>query len=198
MQNAFRENELAYLAMTSKIEMPFRDRLAFQLHNALSSNKIFVAREWPTGDSHKAIDMALIDKHGNPLDLMELKALYTFDVFKREGDKIVLEKYFDYMINDLEKMNGFQDVGKYLILLMSHVPQVPSKIPKKLVKYDGDIVRYMDQLNSGNDAKYRYDVLRLANEKFVNSPEIKEGKIDCGQAFGVNVSLFFWIFHFGE
>lgn len=48
----FEKNELAYLALTSKIEFPIRDKWAFLLHEKLSPTGIIVAREW------KWIDLA--------------------------------------------------------------------------------------------------------------------------------------------
>jgi hypothetical protein len=40
---SFAPNELAYLALTSKVELPIRDRLAWSLHTALPGK--IVARE---------------------------------------------------------------------------------------------------------------------------------------------------------
>ncbi len=37
-RGVFKKNELAYLALTSKPELQFRDRLAFQLHGAINGD----------------------------------------------------------------------------------------------------------------------------------------------------------------
>ena len=42
----FEENELAYLAATSKIEFPFRDRLAFLLHKRFNQRDTWSRGNW--------------------------------------------------------------------------------------------------------------------------------------------------------
>jgi hypothetical protein len=70
--DSFEENELAYLALTSKAELPIRDRLAFNLHKRFWKDEIVVTREW------QRTDLALL-KNNEPLLICELKAGYTFD-----------------------------------------------------------------------------------------------------------------------
>ena len=53
---SFAAGELAYLALTSKVELPIRDRLAWCLHTSLP-NRV-VAREW------KRCDLAVLDDDG--------------------------------------------------------------------------------------------------------------------------------------
>lgn len=71
VEKEFQENELAYLALTTKIELPFRDKWAFLLHNR-PRPKLTVAREW------KRTDLAILDRN-EPAVLVELTAMYTFD-----------------------------------------------------------------------------------------------------------------------
>src|SRR5690348_7326338 len=75
---AFALGELAYLALTSKIEHPIRDRMAFYLHSKFSGAGSIVAREW------KRVDLAVIASDGKPSCLVELKACYTFDALEKE------------------------------------------------------------------------------------------------------------------
>lgn len=42
LKSAFLQNELAYLALTQKVEHAFRDKLAFELHNRLKGDKEIV------------------------------------------------------------------------------------------------------------------------------------------------------------
>ena len=46
----FGKNELAYLALTSKIENPIRDKIAVYLNNKLYEKDILIAREWKRTD----------------------------------------------------------------------------------------------------------------------------------------------------
>ena len=71
----FGKNELAYLALTSKIENPIRDKIAVYLNNKLYEKDILIAREW------KRTDIAAI-KNGVAVSLIEIKAMYTFDAIR--------------------------------------------------------------------------------------------------------------------
>jgi hypothetical protein len=76
----FEGNELAYLALTSKVEFVIRDHLAWQLHQKLSASGLEVAREW------RRIDLAVLND-GTPVLCVQLKAMYTSDaVFGRNVD----------------------------------------------------------------------------------------------------------------
>ena len=70
---SFAPGELAYLALTSKIERPLQDRLAWLLHTRLPD--LVVSREW------RATDIAILSAGAeSPLVLLEAKAMYSFDV----------------------------------------------------------------------------------------------------------------------
>ncbi|MGW0882552.1 hypothetical protein [Streptomyces sp. NPDC002671] len=43
---SFEDGELAYLALTSQVENPVRDRVAYQLHRLLAGTRLDVGREW--------------------------------------------------------------------------------------------------------------------------------------------------------
>lgn len=65
-------DELAFLALTSKIELPIRDRLAYTLFRRLP--ELLVTREW------RPVDLAVLSPDGKtPVLLLEAKALYTFN-----------------------------------------------------------------------------------------------------------------------
>src|SRR6185312_13831032 len=72
LQGSFHPNELAYLAATSKIEGPIRDRIAFRLHVQLESS-LLVHREWRDRNNFWA-DIAVTDEQNRPKFLVELKA----------------------------------------------------------------------------------------------------------------------------
>jgi hypothetical protein len=72
--SAMPNDELAYLALTTKSEGPMRDRIAFHLHKTHKESEFWVAREW------KRIDLAFIGRSDRePICLVELKAIYTVD-----------------------------------------------------------------------------------------------------------------------
>jgi hypothetical protein len=70
---SFAPGELAYLALTSKVERPLQDRLAWLLHTGLPG--LVVSREWRVTDT-----VILSAGAQSPLVLLEAKAMYPFDV----------------------------------------------------------------------------------------------------------------------
>src|SRR5215469_10592611 len=73
LAQTFHPNELAYLAATSKVEGPVRDRIAYQLHAQLESG-FLVHREWRDPKRNGWIDIAVTDNSNQPKCLLELKA----------------------------------------------------------------------------------------------------------------------------
>lgn len=69
----FAENELAFLGATSRIDLPIRDKVAFQLHKQYG-NDFLVSREWRRFDFPGRCDIALLDKMGKPEALIQFKA----------------------------------------------------------------------------------------------------------------------------
>ena len=72
IDQSFDKNELAYLALTSKVELPIRDKLAFNLYKKFWPEEIVVMREWLRTD-------LILLKDNIPIIICELKAGYTFD-----------------------------------------------------------------------------------------------------------------------
>jgi hypothetical protein len=89
---SFERGELAYLAVTSKVEFPVRDRLAWELHRGLEDRSLLVAREW------RRADMAVV-REGDAVVVIEGTALYAFDVLREPG----LHKYRAKVTGDLAK-----------------------------------------------------------------------------------------------
>jgi hypothetical protein len=78
----FRRDELAYLALTSKPELPIRDRLAFCLHRTLEDKGLFVAREYHLG-GRKHADIAILQGKDSGMStkvLIELKVSSFFNL----------------------------------------------------------------------------------------------------------------------
>jgi len=69
---AFDKDELAYLGLTGKIEIPIRDKLAFMLFRSLGPDAI-VCREW------ERCDIAVLDPAGRPDHIVEMTAAITAD-----------------------------------------------------------------------------------------------------------------------
>lgn len=132
----FRHNELAYLALTSKVELPIRDRLAYLLHRRFESKcNVEIAREW------KNFDLAVISGGNVPLLLLEIKAMYSFDLFSGNSDT----RFPGKVMKDVNKLRGFQhataepDLLSMILVTRPHV--APAHDLDGIVKYGKEIRR---------------------------------------------------------
>jgi hypothetical protein len=176
----FHPNELAYLALTQKVEHAIRDRLAFSLYSAWAEREsLLVCREW------KRIDIAIL-KDSLPLALLEAKAQYTFDIL-RSG---VPHNYPKLILNDVEKVfpRRTADTEVFTLLLATHPHGVPDKQYHAAIKYCPGIIR-----GSSIDAglvEARDEVKR----RLVGHPMVDDGEITGGSAFGIAVTVAYWLF----
>ena len=120
----FASGELAYLALTSKIEHPSQDRLAWCLHTQLPD--LVVSREW------RATDIAIMTADAaSPLVLLEAKAMYSFDVAWDASH------YLRLMKDDVAKAHRLDQHGTaeiYALWLMTHPLGLPWDLPG-VIKY---------------------------------------------------------------
>jgi len=130
----FDENELAYLAITSKIEIPLRDNIAFHLQNN-HSNKI-VCREWTSPETRKRADIAIMNINGEVECIIEFKAHSDmFDVTQWASEK--------NMGNDIKKSLLISNNPEvYFVLFINYITQLPT-LPhhNNIIKYKGSIQR---------------------------------------------------------
>lgn len=127
--SAFAQDELAYLALTSKAEQPLRDRIAWNLQATLGEAYI-VSREWRRADiAVLQGDVALIQ--------VEAKALYTFDVLSA----VSRAKFLARLTADGLKMAALApDSAAFLLALITHVDgPIEPHLRKHVVKYSNGI-----------------------------------------------------------
>jgi len=189
LAESFAADELAFLAMTSKIERPVLDRLAFALSSSLWPSGWLVAREW-RGIGSLRIDLAIL-RGLVPHVLVEAKSMVSFDCTKQgQGQR----EYADHLQNDLKRFEkeNLPDTQIFSLLLAIH-PRDP--IPRALqgvFKYWVGVDRAMRRFASE-------DKIRDACEKnllrFLR-PDIllKSGSISGGTAFEVRMDLLWWLF----
>lgn len=130
-------NEFAYLSLTSKNELPFRDKIAFALHQELEK-EFAVAREYK-GTLLKKIDLAILSKNGEPEVLIEFKAVSSI-VYTES------QEFHNMMISDLKKcaINGHNNPEIYFIVMANWFPQT---VEFKSQKHLKGIVKYLDKIN---------------------------------------------------
>ncbi len=191
IDSEFQKNELAYLALTTKIELPLRDRWAFALHRNLAGSKRIVSREW------YRTDMAILDSSEPrvPRALIELKAMYTFDaVLKDTGVNDFVQKMADdeQKAEKLAKKLKSNEVPIYTVLLATHpLTVVPSDL-NRVVKYSGNINRAIDECGGVDSVKAGAGRAIQKQFKEKNMNIIEHGCLDGGIAFGIPVKVLFW------
>ena len=183
----FRPNELAYLALTSKIEFPIRDRLAFRLRQRIAeTSNLAVAREW----KRKRFDLAVVTDRSEAQLLLEAKAMYSFDLFTSSINKFVLA-----CSDDQRKLQEYcaksQTSPTLLTLALVTHPHRPEAIP---LYWDG-VVKYFEGIRRISD-KSISDVKRAIRQHFQlpDFPLLASGEIDGGFAFGTEVSVVYALF----
>lgn len=150
-ENSFYENELTYLAMTSKVENPLRDKIAYLLHRKFSKD-FLVCREWKNRSiNNNRTDLAIIDlKTQKPKYLIEFKAtsLQSFE-----------ELYATYFKNELEKMNNVAEPGTEMYyIFFQNLPGV--RIDEKY----NQAVKYFSFINNYFN-KYQNETIKETREK---------------------------------
>jgi hypothetical protein len=124
----------SYLMLTSKVELPIRDLIAWRLHERLDPDYI-VSREW------KRCDLAILSKEGFPLFLIEFKACYHFDLYREknfENFREKLESDFTKSKNMIERL-GDPRIEFLNVLLVTKPKNVIKEALKNVVKYSANI-----------------------------------------------------------
>lgn len=183
LSSTYLPDELAYLALTQKVEHTIRDSLAFTLHQELQSQPEFlVCREW-----HRT-DIAIV-QGTLPRLLLEAKAIYTFDILKSGAQ----HNYPDQLNRDIDKSlaskpgEGNQEPEVLALLLATHLYDPPTQPYKEAVKYFGDLIRYATEANT-------IEAANTAVQQRVALPMIDHGEIPAGNVFGIRVSVAYWLF----
>ena len=182
LSEAFLPDELAYLALTQKIEHAIRDKLAFKLHQAFAEKTgLLVCREW------NRTDIAIIEDD-HPRLLLEAKAIYTFDIIKSGAQ----HSYPGQLERDIEKAQRWVDatapnVPEILALLLAtHLHDPPGQEYRQAIKYFGGVTKYTTAENT----------VALADQairKRLQLPIVAHGEINGGSAFGIRVSVAYWL-----
>jgi hypothetical protein len=186
---SFQEGELAFLALTSKVERPLLDRIAYQLHLSLEGRQLVVAREYPISAKIRA-DVAVL--RGNAIvAVLEAKAMYTADCTREGG---LRREYSDLLDADLKRYDGITaaSLQVYCLLFGTHPLAPPPPGLKRVVKYSQLLVQSFKTHHTGPA------ILKIveANLGRFLRPESRfaTGKLSAGVAFGIPVELWWWLY----
>ncbi len=188
VERAFDTDELAYLALTQKVEHAFRDKLAFRLHKMFEQTRpgLLVCREW------QRADLAIVDGK-SPLLILEAKAGYTFDIMR--GDK-----GYDFptlVAGDLRKAAALaiartSNPEIYALVIATHPHSAPAAECRHAIKYHRDVKKYATDANNLEAVRQIMDV-RMSAFELVHATAVK-----AGQAFGTAVSVHVWLYRSKE
>lgn len=180
---SFAPGELAYLALTSKIERPLQDRLAWCLHNRLPG--LVVSREWRT------TDIAVLSARAeSPLVLLEAKAMYSFDVAWEH--RASASAYPRLMQQDIAKARALDPHGRadvYALGLVTHPHGSPRNLP--------GVIKYLDHINRALNTASPEDLqlMSAATMRQALTPlgQVRSGNLPGGTAFGAEVTIGYWL-----
>ena len=183
----FAPNELGFLALTSKVERPICDRLAFSLSTRVKDSCL-VAREW----SPSRVDLAVLFREAphSPRMLLEVKAWYTFNLVGRTVDRVVGDAKDDR--TKLLGLAGLPSAAQLFVLVVAtHPLSVIGPDLAQVAKYWPAPSRAITRMGSANE------VGRRANDNL--APKLRElgavhaGTIEAGEAYGVPLQLRYWL-----
>lgn len=183
LQTYFNNNELAYFALTSKVEQPIRDKLAFVLHQKIGD--LYTLREW------NRVDIAILNETQEANTLIELTASHSFELAvkpdqayeileKVKKEEAKLQKYCSALTNC------------YTVLLMTHIENRVPEVKRGYVKYSKLIERAFSEIYYPE--KIKALAKRAVQDSFKQREFICFGEIPAGIAFDTEVSVLYWIY----
>lgn len=181
--SSFEEDELAYLALTQKVELHFRDRLAWGLHKALEPDQLVVAREW------RRADLAIVQGE-IPIALVEAKALYSFDIHLNLNRSAYLAR----IRADFAKAAALApSAERYALVIVTNVDDdIPPHLRKHVVKYAPGILKAIAQFGSGTAVGIAATTVWDAEIAALGLP-VEQVAIPAGAAWGIDVTINAWL-----
>lgn len=138
---------VAYLALTSKLEHPVRDKVAWHLHR--NHKDLIVAREYCLGAGQnpkcrKRVDLALLDHCSlQPVVLVEFKSMIVPDPLANRDHSLMVS-----LADDLKRVAALTCAQRFGVMLMVHIENIQRLVHRGL---DGRVVKYMDQFRRRAD-----------------------------------------------
>jgi hypothetical protein len=174
---SFDPDELAYLAVTSKVELPLRDRLAWLLHQELSP-ELIVAREW------RRADLAVL-RGPEALAQVEAKAMYSFDVLSDVGRQAYVQK----LLSDAAKMHALAPGSDtYLLALVTDVAgDIPVVLRKHVIKYSAGIRKAA--LSAGDAGPVSSARTKWLAELATFTADVQHESLAGGSVWGLDVTV---------
>jgi hypothetical protein len=147
----YQTDELAYLSLTSKIENPLRDKIAFELQKSIGKEKI-VCREWTNNRLSKSkADIAILDIYGIPECIVE---------FKAHSSITGIGEWSNCLIKDIRKNQELYKQTEMIFVLFANFV---SGIPKNQIFNHS--IKYYDSITKSVNRKYSLENQKETWEK---------------------------------
>ena len=204
IQSMANNNFYAYLALTSKLESPIRDKVAFYLNNMEGyRNKVgreysvrFDEREYPIRFD---IGIEEIRNERKELDIVEFAAWYSFDLIGRTLPKKIkvkiCEDFCRYENLENRPNNNFFCVSNFFYVIVACHPE--ERIQDRYI----DIIAYAtginNMYNNNENSQVNLDnaltnMRQLYPDQDPNGE--RSGSISLGTDFGIPVKMIYAIF----
>ena len=197
--NDFKENELAYLCLTSKPEHVIRDRVALYLEGNTDSGVKAVSREWTSSHDIGRTDLAIVDI-SNEKNAPELAVEFKVYGFLEELDK-AKPRHEREMRSDIQKLQNLIQGRKsiegpqpvcYFVLIHQTLRDI---VPPNLL----GVIKYAELSNKRlkNTKHSLRDMQNECNARarfFLEREGVYFGngewvRIDAGEHWGIGVDL---------
>jgi hypothetical protein len=159
--NRFENDELAYLALTSKVENVLRDKIAFDFHKLYRNQKL-VCREWTNQKETKLrADLAILNLNAEPELIIEFKA-HSSIVGIGEWSKSLSDDYY-------KNKSRHNNVDIIFVLFANYIDQMPGN------KLYMNSIKYYENLQKSQSRNY---TIENQNEDWKKALKKKEIKCD--------------------
>ena len=176
----FKPNRLAYLSLMTKNEREMCNALAWALNEKFADDAdTWVIREW------KRRDIAVLRRH-NPVALIEAKAAMAFNLVETKSPLYPSKE----VLADIEKLRKVAPKCKacYVLPFFTYLHQIPRHEFDGAMPYISGIRKHgiIDKAElAGGFERFRKAVGGLS--------VVAKGEIPAGNAFDVDVSVFYWL-----
>ncbi|MGW7076921.1 hypothetical protein [Streptomyces sp. NPDC054866] len=198
---SFEPGELAYLALTSQVENPVRDRVAFQMHRRFEGTRLDVGREWTgmfaegRGGQRvlRKVDLALVERPRRrpryvqpPKAVVEFKAVHSYAAYTK-GHLNRIERLVRADVLKSVSWEGCILGDVYAVLLLPHVTVLHErKLAAHVMKGHAEIdwrcwLQQVDGL--------RYPAIDGITARLAPLGPVREGLIDGGTEYGCHVTV---------
>lgn len=174
---------LGYLAVTSKPELPVRDRVAWHFHR--KHRNLFAAREYSIGPRMK-VDLALLDASLDPVVLVEFKAMIVPDPLGNPEHKLMQD-----LKRNLQRHPPVPGVQRFGVMLMVHIENVEPLTERGL---NDRVVKYLPKFRKwAKEPDALKNGIRITSEFYRPAFEVSPLTIELGPIWGASVKLISFI-----